>query len=248
MPTGIESEQLDQIERIYGKSLIRLFRGLIEDKTVLRVFLLGKDYERLTIVTNLEEKDSETFITVDYPGGFKRAVEGTTNWRLRFEFTGKDRLPYIFRTEGGELIKGGIRLKLPPFIERRQRRKSFRLEAPLGTKLTFTKDFKKYVTNVINISLGGALVSLEKREHKKPVVDVDEYLKGLKVSFPSKEEESVVYIKEAMVKRVEKDIYQGLFNYALQFTDVEKKDSDLLQRLIYQFQREYLRKRQLIDT
>jgi c-di-GMP-binding flagellar brake protein YcgR len=77
---------------------------------------------------------------------------------------------------------------------------------------------------------------------------VDDYLKGLKVIFPSKDEDLTVYIKEAMVKRVEKDIYQGRFNYALQFTDIEKKDSDLLQKLIYRFQREYLRKRQLIDS
>lgn len=248
MSPGIESDQLDHIERIYGKSLIRVFRELIENKTVLRVFLLGKDYERLTILTDLEEKDSEVYITVDYPVGFKRAIEGTKDWRLRFEFTGKDRLPYIFRTEGGEFVEGGIRLNLPSFIERRQRRKSFRLEAPLGTKLVFTKDFKKYETNVINISLGGAFVSLEKGDKKKPVVEVDEYLKGVKVIFPSKDEQLLVYIKEAMVKRVEKDIYQGLFNYALQFTDMEKKDSDFLQKLIYRFQREYLRKRQLIDT
>ena len=248
MPSGIESDQLDHIERIYGKGLIRLFRELMENKTVLRVFLLGKDYERLTIVTDIEEEDSDVYITIDYPGGFKKAIEGTSNWRLRFEFTGKDRLPYIFRTEGGELVKDGIRLKLPNFIERRQRRKSFRLEAPLGTKLVFTKEFKKFETNVINISLGGAFVSSEKGEQKKPIVEVDEYLKAIKVFFPSKDEELVVYIKEAMVKRVEKDIYHGLFNYALQFTDIDKKDSDLLQKLIYRFQREYLRKRQLIDT
>ncbi len=248
MPPGIESDQIDNIERVYGKGLINLFRELIDNKTVLRVFLLGKDYERLTIVTDLEETDSGTYITVDYPGGFRRAVEGTTGWRLRFEFTGKDRLPYVFRTEGGEITKDGIRVRLPDFIERRQRRRSFRLEAPLGTKLVFTKDFKKYDTNVINISLGGALVCLEKGDRKKPVVEVDEYLKGIKVLFPSRDEELVVYIKEAMVKRVQKDIYQSLFNYAFQFTDVEKKESDLLQKLIYRFQREYLRKRQLLDT
>ena len=50
MPSGIETDQLDRIERIYGKGIIRLFRDLMEDKTVLRVFLLGKDYERLTVV------------------------------------------------------------------------------------------------------------------------------------------------------------------------------------------------------
>jgi len=248
MPPGIESDQIDNIERIYGKGLLSLFRELLENKTVLRVFLLGKDYERLTIVTDLEETDSGVYITVDYPAGFKRAIEGMTGWRLRFEFTGRDRLPYVFRTEGGQIAKDGIRLRLPDFIERRQRRRSFRLEAPLGTKLMFTKDFKKHEANVINISLGGAFISLEKGEQKKPVVEVDDYLKGLKITFPSKDEDLAVYVKEAMVKRIEKDIYQGRFNYALQFTDVEKKDSDLLQKLIYRFQREYLRKRQLIDT
>jgi len=248
MPSGIETDQLDRIERIYGKGIIRLFRDLMEDKTVLRVVLLGKDYERLTVVTDIEERDSGVYIIIDYPGGFKKAIEGITDWRLRFEFTGKDRIPYIFRTEGGQLVEDGIKLKLPDFIERRQRRKSFRLEAPLGTKLVFTREFRTIETNVINISLGGAFVSSEKGKEKKPVVDVDEYLKAIKVFFPSKDEELVVYIKEAMVKRVEKDIYQGLFTYALQFTEMDKKDRDLLQKLIFRFQREYLRKRQLIDT
>jgi len=248
MPPGIESEQIEQIDRIYGEALIKLFRELIEDKTLLRVFLLGKDYERLTIATGLEQKEGEFYVTVDYPGGFKEAIQGTEDWRLRFEFTGKDKIPYIFRTEGGELIKQGVRLKLPRFIERRQRRRSFRLEAPLGTTLVFTKDFKEYVANVLNISLGGAFVSLEKGQHKKPVLEIDEYLKGVKVTFRSKEKELTVHIKEAMVKRVEKDIYQGRLNYALQFTDMEKKNSYLLQKLIFQFQREYLRKTRLIDS
>ncbi|RLB24532.1 MAG: hypothetical protein DRG76_01205 [Deltaproteobacteria bacterium] len=250
MPTGFDSDQVDQIERIYGKSLLKFFRQLIDEKTVLRVFLLGKDYERLTIITDLEEKDSEPYIIIDYPAGFKKAIKGTTDWRLRFEFTGNDRLPYVFRTVGGELVEGGIRVRLPKFIERRQRRRNFRLEAPLDTKLVFTKNFRRYEANVINVSLGGVLISLEKGEQKRPVLDIDEYLRGIKLYFPSKEEEErlLIHINEAMVKRVEKDIFHGRYNYALQFTDIDKQDSELLQELIYRFQREYLRKRQLMDT
>ncbi len=247
MPTTLVSEQFEDIERIHGDGRIRLFKRLIEDKTVLRVFLLGKNYERLTIVTDIIEENGSYFITVDYPAGFRLVVGEGEQWRLRFEFTGKDRLPYVFRTVGGEIIHKGLKLPLPNFIERRQRRKNFRLEAPLGTVIKFSRNGKKYEANVINVSTGGALISLPRRSSERPQLELNEYIKALNLVFPSDEERLIVHIKEALIKRVQKDLDRGHYLYALQFTDMEKEETNLLQELIFKFQREYLRKRQLLD-
>ncbi len=247
MPTSIAGEQLDDVERIYGNARLRLFRQLIQDKTVLRVFLLGKNYERLTIVTDLYREDNDYFIIIDYPYGFREAAGEDKAWRLRFEFTGKDRLPYVFRTRGGEFVREGVRLPLPEFIERRQRRKNFRLEAPLGTILTFTKDDKKYEANVINISIGGALVSLPRKSSSRPQLEMNEYIKSININFPSNEEKLLVHVREALIKRVQKDLERGQYLFAIQFTDIAREESNLLQELIFRFQREYLRKRQLLE-
>ncbi len=238
----------DDVERLRGKAMERIFNQLVEDKTVLRVFLLGKDYERLTIVTDFREEDEERFLVVDHPSGFTNVAARAEPWKLRFEFTGRDRLPYVFRTTGGEVAPEGLILPAPKFVERRQRRRSFRLEPPLGTKLYIGPEEEEIEAVVYNISVGGAFISLEREKERKPLLALDQKLRPLRIIFPDKEGPVRVNIKEAIVKRLERDLFSHQYKYALQFTQISKEDINLLERLIFKYQREYLRKSRLLDS
>ena len=245
----MSSSRDDNIEFIRGKTLLKLFNQLVEDKTVLRVSLLGKNYERLTIITELRERNGEYFLVVDYPSGFSYAAGETKPWKLRFEFTGPDRLPYVFRTTGGELVPEGLLLPMPSLVERRQRRNYFRLEPPLGTKLNLGPRGKEMKAIVYNISVGGALISCENLKERRPFLVRDQKLKSLTIIFPDSDGEGPirVNIKEAVVKRVERDLVSHRYKYALQFTDISPKEAKLLQELIFKYQRKFLRRRHLLD-
>ncbi len=245
----MSSSRDDDIELIRGKARLKLFRELVEDKTVLRVFLLGKNYERLTIITEIRKGDEEYFLVADYPSGFRHVAGNEGPWRLRFEFTGRDRLPYVFRTTGGELVPEGLLLPMPSFVERRQRRRNFRLEPPLGTKLHLGAEEKEMEAIVYNISIGGALISFENIKEKKPLLALGQKLKPLRITFPDSDGGGPVWvnIKEAIVKRLERDLVSHRYKYALQFTDISSEEANLLQELIFKYQRKYLRKRHLLD-
>lgn len=233
-------------EIVKGDRRLGLFEQLQRDRTTIDMHLLGKDYERLTLITRTRMQNETPYFLVDYPEGFKEAVADVGVWKIRFECIGKDNIFYIFKTSGGEILKDEICIRFPEIIERIQRRTSFRLEPPLGTRIHVIINSTKHEMTVTNVSQGGALVSFKKGATKKPILQAGEHLRGLGLVFPSDEEVLKVNIKKASVKRLEKDPLTNRYRYGLQFIDIEKNDRDTLIDLIFRFQRELLRKRRLL--
>ena len=240
-------EKIDDAEHIEGQNLAKFFEQLQKDKTVIRVHVLGRNYERLTIITGTRERDGVRYFLIDYPAGFSETVKGAEVLKLHFDFSGADRLPYVFRTYGGEIAGNEVWVRFPTFIERRQRRRSFRLEAPLGTRILYQFKSARHEVSVINISQGGALVLLEKKTQKGLPLEPGQYLKNLTLLFPSKEGELTINIREAVVRRLGRQNSIDKYHCAFQFIDVEKNEATSLNALIYRYQREYLRKMQLIS-
>lgn len=228
---------------ISGERLLGLFENLHNDRTVLNIRLTATDYERLTIITDIRIKDSVPHFLIDYPSGFESRVAGLDEWPLRFEFTGKDKIPYAFETSGGEISNGEVWIGFPESVERTQRREYFRLEAPLGTKIRVRRNNEKHVVYVINVSEGGLLVCFERGSRKEPVFKAGETLKDLVLVFPTTYEGLKVKINEARVTRVEKEPREGRYRYTLQYTKIDSSQQDYLRNLIFRFQREFLRKR-----
>jgi hypothetical protein len=61
-----------------------------------------------------------------------------------FDFVGKDKILYSFRTVVGRINGDDIWMEFPEFIERVQRRKFYRIAPPIGTKIYFEVDSGKY--------------------------------------------------------------------------------------------------------
>ena len=244
-------EQMEESDEIRGRSRIDILEQLIEDKTLVQMHLLEGDHKWLTLVTGIQTRESTPFILVDCPEGFKEASADLEEWRIRFEFSGRDMLQYDFGTAGGEIFRDEIRLRLPKVIKRKQRRGHYRLEVPRGTKLYLQVNSVKREIMVVNASLGGILgpiVDLEKAVEDEPVFRSGETLKHIQLEFPSEEEDLRVYIKKAEVKRWEEGP-GGVdrYHYAIQFIDMDKTEEMKLVELIYRFQREFLRKRLPIE-
>ena len=72
-------------------------------------------------------------------------------------------------------------------------------------------------------------------------------LKNIELFCPAENGDTYFIIQRAIIRRVEKDIEQGCFNYALQFEEIDKKVEEGLKTLIYDCQREELKKRNMDD-
>jgi len=235
-----------ETERLGGKSRFSIFRQLEKDRTLIRMHLLGKQYERLTVVTGIRNQKKTPFFLIDCPQDFKSAVAGVDDCRLRFEFTGKDNLKYTFRTSGKTFLKNEICIRFPKFIERIQRRSNFRVAPPLGTKIYINAKPAVREMTVIDVSQGGvlgALVNLNTPVNKDPLFKVGQSLRNIELVLPAETETIMVQIKEAVIRRVGKNPATGRDTCAVQFTDIEKDSKKILIELIYRFQRDILRNR-----
>jgi len=226
---------------IQGKNRLDIFEQLRKNKTLIQIYLLGKNYRRLTIVTNIQYIKNSFVFFIDYTKGFKEAVSNIEVWKIRFEFIGNDKLKYLFRTSGGEIIGNEICIKFPEFIERIQRRAHFRIEVLVETKLHFKKESTDIEMNVINISLKGALVN---SVPKNTILTSGEKLKNVKLVFPSGKKTTVIYIKKVLVKRLKKNSESKRYTYGLYFAVTEKKEEILLKKIISELQTNFLQKRQ----
>ena len=237
-------------EKIDGNGVTRIFEELLQRKTRLELNLQNADYQQLTIVTALETQKSDPCFFIDTPEGFREAIVDIDPCHFRFEFTGKDNIKYIFNTVGGEITDKGIKIKLPEFVERRQRRRLFRINAPAGTLLCFTIDTTRYEFDVIDISLGGSmavLVQTDSQTYPAPPLPRIGELKDVELVFAKEIYSKPIRIKTADIKRAKKNPEVPSYEMALEFAEMSDRHEKLLTDLIYRLQRRYLRKRLPLD-
>lgn len=234
--------------KIRGQKLVALFDTLIANKTIMSMQLMGSRYERITYILGIDTSENVPRLVVDNPEGFNKAAADADPWRLRFNFNGPDKLEYIFQIEGGDVRGRDLYLPLPDFVERIQRRKNFRIDAPLGAQLSFPVASETYTISLINISLGGAFGVLTKPASKKtgrPPLKKDKRLYRLELSFPEDEEmeAQTIQIKKAEVRRVEHDRERRIDKYAFEFVEMARREKEKLTQAIYHTQRKFLQKR-----
>jgi c-di-GMP-binding flagellar brake protein YcgR len=238
-----KNAQSGKIEQIFDK--------LIQNKTPLKMNLIEANYESLTIVTGLSKIRNIPHFCIDYPKGFVEAFAGIDVWHIRFKFSGEDKIKYVFDTTGGELIGETICLKLPEAIERQQRRKLFRINAPSGTTITINVKSIQQELKVIDISLGGVLLALNHAdEHvwQKPAFTPANRIEDIELVFPLESGSERIQIKKSRVRRLKKNPDTKKYELALEFDEMSRRDEDLLTESIYRLQREFLRKRLPLDA
>jgi hypothetical protein len=131
---------MEDKDRIYGKRRFAFVDQLQNDWIVITLNLLGKDYERLTIVTGVVTENGTPYILVDIPDGFRETLKGDEKGTVLFDFIGKDKILYSFRTVVRRVTENHIWIEFPEFIESVQKRKHYRVVPPLGTRIYFAVD------------------------------------------------------------------------------------------------------------
>jgi c-di-GMP-binding flagellar brake protein YcgR len=234
---------MENTDKVSGKNLLQLIEQLKRDKTFIRIRLLDKRYDELTNIREVRTRKGISYILIDFPRGFMEAVAGVDVWELRIDFLGKDKVPHTFRTSGGEIHGEHIWLRFPEFIERLQRRRYFRVNTPVGSRMVALLNSAHIEMIIIDISEGGALVTTDKETPGPPILENGQYLKHFKMVIPTEEEKVEINVKGAQVRRVQKDPMIKRYRYGIEFTDLETDTRKELRDVIYRIQRELLKKR-----
>lgn len=231
-------------EIIQGDDRLRLFRDLMEDGTLVKMAVSGKDFDSLTVITGIQKKRKKAYFSIDPPKGLEKALVSENQRKIAFEFTSRDRISYSFTCSRWEQARDNILIEIPDMIERKQRRNNFRLQAPPGTKLRFIYNSVVHEMLVSNVSVGGVfgpVVYLENDTEEIPRPKTGEKIKKLELTFPSQEGTLKVNIKEAEVRRVSYDADEGQNCCGIEFTDIRMSEEKSLVECIYRFQRQHLR-------
>lgn len=235
-------------EKIQGKKLVRLMEQVQREKIMLSMRLVGQNYERLTMVTRIPSNEKASFFAIDPPRDFRNTVSKLGTWEIHFNFNGPDNLEYIFTTSGGKFYDNEIQINLPDYIERLQRRRYFRLSVPAGTKLFFESDQVQREINLINISMRGTLGLLKtfnEKDQKKPILKKEDYLKDIKIIFPSDTEDNKreVNVNKTIIRRAEHDPQKNMDLYAFEFVSIDRDQERKLIQIIFNLQRLFLQKK-----
>jgi len=234
-------------EKIYGQKILQVFENLEKDRTVLNLHVIGEEYERLTILTGRVLNKEKAYFLIDYPKGFKEAVGDGKNKRLFFQFIASDKIRYRFRTTFTKITRKDVWVKFPDYIERIQRRKFFRIAPPMGTTIFFYKGAERCEASVVNISEGGVLLSHNGPPHEGLDLFKDEPISDLHLRCIEKSLKFELDIDKAVIMRVEHIPEVNRMTYALQFVGMDKTTRNDLGDWIYRCQRDFLRRRNLLD-
>ncbi len=233
--------------QIQGETVSAVFRQLQRQRSPLRIHVLGRGYERLSIVTGIESRNGQCYLLVDLPMQFETELPDCEGLRVQLEFADRERIPHscrtvIHRPEGDDLW-----LVLPDSVERIQRRRHFRVEPPQGTRILLPFPGREIEVPVLNLSLGGGLVISPKRGEARSLdLGPGSTLRDVRLLSTMEEEKLEVKIRRAEVIRAEKIPESSRIQFALQFVRMEKEDEQQLDRFIYYSQRRLLKKRSLL--
>jgi len=233
-------------EKIKSAAIPKLFEELLHHKILLKLTVVDTDYEHLTMITALINRNKVPHFVIDTPQGLEHATAEIDPGYLHFEFTGKDHIKYTFRATGGEIDNNRIYVKYPRQVKRWQRRELFRLNAPAGTKLCLPQDTVRYELDVIDISIGGTLAALVRTSspdlENTPFANT-QILKDIELIFPSEIMRQPIKIKTVQLKRLKKNSEKTGYEVAFEFVEISAGEQSRLTDLIYRLQRQALRHR-----
>jgi c-di-GMP-binding flagellar brake protein YcgR len=237
-------------EKIQGTTITQLFNALVQDKTLLKLTLLETDYQNLARVVGLVRRHNTPHFVIDIPEGFEKAATQLDICRIQFEFSGIDHIRYAFTAVGNKIAGKRIYVKMPHELERQQRRKLFRIDAPAGTRLCFSEGAHQYDMEVLNISIGGslaALVSSQRSALQNSPFAVGQRLENVALIFPAEIMQQPIQIDAVQIKRIEKDSEAGRYEAGFEFCKIGHSEQKRLTDLIYKLQRQHLRHRLPLD-
>ena len=225
----------------------QLFKYLLDKHVLIKLVVKGTGYESVTVITGLRSKNLQEQFCIDSPNDFQIILQSKDCGNLYFEFNGQDKVLYTFETPPDPAWqRGEVWIPVPDAVERIQRRRNFRLEAPMGTELILRQLQPALRMVVLDFSLGGLLCVVEsarERIKRNLMLTRGRKLKSMELLFRDENVTTKIRIAEATIVRVETNPVTGYRQYAFQFMRIEKNEEKSLTKVLYSMQRKMLRQR-----
>lgn len=232
-------------EMIQGETIASVLGELIQTRTLVRMKITGKDYEQLTLIHALRARKGHRYFLIEHPVELQDVLIDYSGLPFQFEFTSPEGIPYSFDTLGDWMEDEEIWLRFPETIERRQQRKNFRIEAPENTFLYFVHRDEKQTISVMNLSLGGSLgIMVCKGTCPEDArFELGDVIENLKLVFRNGPLTRQLNIERAKVVRKEIEANHPKMCLACEFLQMDKDNERKLTEVIFELQRQLLRKR-----
>jgi c-di-GMP-binding flagellar brake protein YcgR len=227
-------------EIIRGPEVKETLQNLIRSGQRCKMEISRTPYSWLTSLSKIKEDGEGILLLLDHVQDFEEVLSTSHRQEVLIEYLENDEVPCSFLSRVSQVDTRGIWVEIPEKIQRQQKRKFFRLRAPVGTEIFFPGDpGKEEKGTVKDYSLGGVAFLINKEVSLKSLKPGDQ-LKNLRLCIPEGREVLKVSVSLAVVIRAEPDFFQGQTFYALEFLEFPEANKKEFNRHIFEKQRNLL--------
>ena len=203
------------------QAIINTLRPLIDSRIVCKMGIPRTRQSWITLVLEIRKDGNAYHLLIDRVAGFEKVLSKSPDKAVSLEFTDKVGVPCWFYTRVIASHKE-ILSELPEEIYRIQRRQYFRIEAFLGTEITFlaASSTERKKANVKNYSAGGVAFFME----KDLKLNVGDLLTDILLNVPEGGEPVRFHILKAAVRRIEPgSLYDVKALCAIEFIEIQRE-------------------------
>jgi len=178
-------------DAITDQEKLDIFRQMEKEGILLNAHLLGTGLKQLTEIKRLVTKKEDWYFLIECPQSFQEKVGEPDKWELAFAFIGEQGVPYRFSTMGGEMVgSSDMLIRVPDSIERKRRRKHFRIKTHPAAVFRASIGGKAAEMRMIDISQGGAMVMFAREEDESRMLATGQELTDIRITLMPGEKES----------------------------------------------------------
>jgi c-di-GMP-binding flagellar brake protein YcgR len=225
-------------ETIAGeKDIVNTLRSLVDSRVTCKMEVPRNDQSWITLLLEVRNVRNTYHLLVDSVAGFETVLSGSHDKEVSIEFKDQVGVPCRFNAKIIACNPKAIVASLPEAIYRIQRRKHFRIEALLGTEISFLDgtSTERRKTGVKNYSGGGVAFYLE-NDRRTP--NVGDSLTDLHLCIPEGGKQVRFCIPKAAVRRVDPESsLTGKAVCAVEFTEIPGETRNHISSHVFRQQR-----------
>jgi hypothetical protein len=218
------------------KTVVSALQSLIDSQVRCTLGIPRTRYNWVTLLLGIRRSKDSYYLLIDKVSGFEAILSRFPDREVSMEFRDAVGVPCAFNTRVVAFRSGDILSQLPREIQRIQRRQYFRLEASLGTEMTFhvgDSDVAEKVT-IRNYSAGGVAFFPEPGLR----LEAGDLVTRIEIRIPRKTGVIQFDIPKGIVRRVEESsLYGGRGLCAVEFLGVPIETRNLMISHIFKDQR-----------
>jgi c-di-GMP-binding flagellar brake protein YcgR len=233
---------MENSEKISGSNIYTILEQLKKNHTILNIHVMGTRFDGLTIILGVSDDANQGFF-IDYPGNADSIAPVTEGKKCYFQFSDGAKIQYSFKTTISRIIGKRIKFPFPEYIERAQRRNTFRIAVPPGTKLSYKHAVNQIDIDVKNVSEGGFLIEADIKLYNKDILYKGKRFSDMTLICENEEMPVNIKIGSADIIRQINHSEEGKLNFGIKITEIKKDEQNEFRKFIYYCQRRVLKER-----